>query len=160
MLAVPLHPGDQGQGEGREAEAVPAPRPPSQGDQVKDFDAPPLQKRHLCWNMKPCPCFGFGSKLKNKIFHSKLRSRLFRWWPSLTGFEISFRSCPGILFRLPGSWMSSPDPGRWWEWSGKVTSGRTWAAVQPSVLSNPGTCSNLVMRSFEYLSLVSWVSIG
>ena len=34
LLAVPLHPEDLGQGEGREAEAVAAAGPPGQGAQV------------------------------------------------------------------------------------------------------------------------------
>ncbi len=35
LLPVPVHPQDLGQGEGREAEAVAAPRPPGQGAQVE-----------------------------------------------------------------------------------------------------------------------------
>ncbi len=43
LLAVPLHPRHQGQGEGREAEAVPSSRPPGQGAEVKDLgDRVPL----------------------------------------------------------------------------------------------------------------------
>lgn len=38
MLAFPLHFGDHGQREGREAETVLAPRPASQGAQVDNHD--------------------------------------------------------------------------------------------------------------------------
>merc|ERR1712117_746344 len=50
MLPVPLHPRDHGQREGREAEAVSAPRSAGQGAQVK-MNLPRCVDLSMPWNM-------------------------------------------------------------------------------------------------------------